>query len=202
MSGRRPASLPGHATSACHQLRQAALITARLVRGGGDRPRRAAALRGGRPRRPARHRQVPARLVRERLRQIGEQVDLRDRLGAVRHSGLDGAAKADFDVRLVLDAQVQGALAVLLGRHERLLVLPTRLFRTTQSMTSQSSVMSTSAPERTRMLAGPTACGLRRGTPLERTPPLGSGDYVPDDAPEREFKPDGSYGTRSPAHPG
>jgi len=91
--------------------------------------------------------------------QIGEQVDLRDRLGGVRHSGLDGEAKADFDVRLVLDAQVQGALAVLLGRHERLLVLPTRLFRTTQSMTSQSSVMSTSAPERTRMLTGPTACG-------------------------------------------
>jgi len=59
---------------------------------------------------------VPACLVRERLRQIDEQVNLRDRLGAVRHSGLVGAAKADFDVRLVLDAQVQGALAVLLGR--------------------------------------------------------------------------------------
>jgi hypothetical protein len=66
---------------------------------------------------------VPARHVREGLRQIGEQVDLRDRLGAARHSGLDGEAKADFDVRLVLDARVHGALAVLLGRHERLLVL-------------------------------------------------------------------------------
>jgi len=66
---------------------------------------------------------VPARLVRGGLWQIDEQVDLRDRIGAARHSGLDGAAKADFEIRLVLDARVQGALAVLLGRHERLLAL-------------------------------------------------------------------------------
>jgi len=65
----------------------------------------------------------PARLVRGGLRQIDEQVDLRDRLGAARQSGPDGEAKADFEVRLVLDARVQGALAVLLGRHERLLAL-------------------------------------------------------------------------------
>ena len=36
---------------------------------------------------------------------------------------LDNAAEAALYVRLVLDAQVHGALAVLLGRHERLLVL-------------------------------------------------------------------------------
>ncbi len=104
---------------------------------------------------------VPARLVRERLRQIGEKVDFRDRLGAVRDSGLDGAAKADFDVRLVLDAQVQGAFVVTRG----CLSCATRLFRTTQLMTSKSSVMSTSAPERTRMLAGPMA----RGPPTRNT---------------------------------
>ena len=50
-------------------------------------------------------------------------MDLCHRCGAGRHYCLDDAAEAAFYVRLVLDAQVHGALAVLLGRHERLLVL-------------------------------------------------------------------------------
>ena len=123
MCGRRPAPVPGHARAAatnCGRRRSsrrnwfggAAIVPV------GPRPCVAAGRRD-----PHDTGRVPARLVRERLRQIGEQVDLRDRLGAVRHSGRDGAAKADFDVRLVLDARVQGALAVLLGCHERLLVL-------------------------------------------------------------------------------
>ncbi len=138
--------------------RPAALITARLDRVAaivlvGPRPCVAAA-RGD----PHDTDRVPARLVRERLRQIGEQVDLRDRLGAVRHSGLDGAAKADFDVRLVLDAQVQGALAVLLGRHERLLVLRDALVLDDAVDDSPVEWDVDLGPERTRMLAGPTAC--------------------------------------------
>ena len=97
---------------------------------------------------------------------------VRDRLGAARRSGLDGAAKADSDVRLVSDARVKGALAVLLGRHERLLVLRDALVQDDAVDARQSSGMSTPAGSSDELHH------LRERTPKKWD------DHAPDDAPE------------------
>lgn len=128
---------------------------------------------------------------------------VRDRLGATRRSGVDGAAKADFHACLVLDARVKGALAVLLGRHEGLLALRYALVQA-ETVDALLVEWNVDLGPGAHANAG-RAEGVRPSDEqhhLRKRRPEEVARHAPDDAPERETKPDGSYGTRSPSHPG
>jgi len=90
---------------------------------------------------------VPARLARERLRQIGEQVDLRERLGAVRcFRASTGRRRRTSIFVSCWRGRCRARRPSCTCRRERLLACATRLLRKPQSMTSPSRERSISAP--------------------------------------------------------